>query len=1236
MTVDSDRPVDRVLRGLDGVEQHNGQFKALCPAHDDRHNPNLHIREVEETGQILVHCFVCKDQEKVLRALEERGIPRAALFRKNGEGAGRNGGKKAKTRMCLTQVYDYKTPDGKIIRHNTLRFAPPPEGEDHHPNCLGEHRNSTKKDKDFWQARPDPDGGYVYGIDGVQTILYNLGDVIRASLQSEEVVFVEGEKDCDNGKARLGLTTTTCPMGAKHWRPHYAVYFTGAHVVIVADNDGPGREHAEMVAAELYPFAASVKILTLPDLPEKGDLTDWIEAGGTREQFDSLVSETPQVFLPTKASEFGEKGFLPVKSLREIVEEAEEVPDFTVKGLVKKGELTVLAGLAKFAGKTTLVMFMLKAVRAEDPFLDEPTKKAGILYCTEQGNNFKEAIEQADLDLDDEGFRVIQHRDVWGEEWEELVEKAVERCKDDGHDILVIDTFAAFTKLEGSEENDAGAVREKMQPLKKAAQNHDLAVLVIRHAGKDGKGRGSSQFEAEADIVATLKRPEGNHEENVRQLETIGRYGATKVNIELTEEGYVLLGSDDKIAFNKAVKAIKGVVPRRKENAIREEALFEKVKGETSKTTFERALRWLVDQEIVAREGEGKKGSPYTYWRPPEDPKPADPFPPNPEPMGGEKEKDEKSEGDTFSSGSYELVADPKRLADVAAFLKDVTEAAIDLETTGLSPVEDKIRLLSLHAGGRTFLVDAFEVDPSPILEILKDKVLYVHGAEFDLPFLFHHYGFEPPETVIDTLHLSQVVRAGEGQRNDKGRWQRKSHSLKDALERELGVRLGDKKRFQRPKAWTGELSDEHLEYAAGDVTYLKALADELLALIEARGLSETWVLEQGAKPQFLDMCNKGIPFDKDRWESITAELEEKVASLKEAADELAPAHPEGLRRNWNSERQAKEAFSLVGLEVPNLQRDTLSKYDHRLVEAVARYRNTRSLLSRVRDWAKGRYKDGRIYPQWNPAGAATGRASCTSPNVQSLPKEGGFRGCIRPEEGRVLVKADLSQIELRVLAVITEDHNMLEVFRNGGDLHLNTAEAVTGRKVQKGDPERQKAKAVNFGLSFGMGPKKFREMAERDYEVSMSMAEAKEAKRKLLAAYPAIGRWHEREAARCEAGDFETRTLMGRRRVVEPDHRGKPSFTERLNAGVQGTAADILKLALAKIRKSRSEHPKVFPVLTVHDEVVLEASSEDAQDTARWLTETLRRSVEVVLGHPELAGEDVVETHVSDSWEVD
>ncbi len=141
------------------------------------------------------------------------------------------------------------------------------------------------------------------------------------------------------------------------------------------------------------------------------------------------------------------------------------------------------------------------------------------------------------------------------------------------------------------------------------------------------------------------------------------------------------------------------------------------------------------------------------------------------------------------------------------------------------------------------------------------------------------------------------------------------------------------------------------------------------------------------------------------------------------------------------------------------------------------------------------------------------------------------------------------------------------------------------------------------------------------------------EAKRKLLEAYPGIGRWHRREAEECERSNFETFTLMGRRRVVAPDSKGKPKFTERLNAPVQGTAADILKLAMARLWESRASYPGALPILSVHDEVVIECDAGMSPEVAQWLGDTLRSAVADVLGYEELAGEDAVEVSVMEAW---
>jgi len=1221
--VGSDRPIDRVLGALEGVERYNGYFKALCPGHLDQNTPSLSVTEKED-GAVMVYCFVCKDQEQVLRALEERGIRRSNLFYENGNGSDRNGGKKAKRRMCLTKVYDYKTPDGKVIKHHTLRFSPPPDGEQHHPNCLAEHCNSRRKDKDFRQARPDPNDGYVYGLDGVQPILYDLGDVMRASLDGQMVVWVEGEKDADKGRERLGLTTTTCPMGAKHFKPHYAAYLTGAHVVIVADNDEPGREHAEKVAGELLPFAASAKILELPDLPEKGDLTDWIDTGGTREEFDSLVSEAPQFFLPTKESEFGEKEYLPVKSLREVVAESEEAPEFIVKDLLKMGELTDLSGLAKFSGKTTLVMQMLKAVRARDLFLGEPTKQARILYLTEQGNNFKEAIENAGLDLDDDGFVVVQHRDVRGEEWEKLIEMAIKHCENDDRDILVVDTFAAFTKLAGSEENNAGDIRERMEPLKKAAQSHDLAVLIVRHAGKDGKGRGSSQFEAEVDIVATLKRPEGNHADAVRQLETIGRYGATKLNIELTEEGYVPLGSDDKVAFTRAVRTIKGILPRRKENAITEDSLVEKVKGEVSKGTLIRALRWLVDQETVMREGSGKKGSPYTYWLPPRDPQPENSFSPNPHPMGGEKEKDEITEVGMGSSSSYEIVTDPDCLAAVAASLEGVSEVAIDLETTGLNPRKDSIRLLSLATETATYLIDCQSVDPVELFPILAERTLVAHNALFDLGFLAA-LRFEPGK-VADTMILSQLLHAGS--KVEPLKRGQTSHSLDSVVKRELGLELD---KIHQSGDWGGTLTPEMIEYAAKDAEVLLPLYEVLRTKIEEAGLAYVAEIEHRALPAVVWMSSAGVSIDVDGWREHARKAEAEAARLKDELNALAPEHPDGKVWNFGSPQQVRKVAKLLGIDLPDTRDETLALYakEHQFIATLRNYRKASKLASTYgAAWLEnGYHADGRICASWRQLRAATGRMSCDHPNLQNIPRSGPLRSYICPPEGRAFVIADYSQIELRIAAKISGDQEMLSAYSEGRDLHTLTAQSLSRREVIRKE-HRKLAKAVNFGLLYGMGAQGLQSYALRSYGVEMSLEEATLYRRRFFETYPGLRRWHDRERRAWRLGETETRTLTGRRRM-DVDR-----LTDRLNAPVQGTAADGLKLALAVLWERKGECSGAIPVLVCHDEVVVECDADKAQKAKEWLEKAMIEGMDVVMNETrEIDVPAEVEVRITRSW---
>jgi hypothetical protein len=327
-------------------------------------------------------------------------------------------------------------------------------------------------------------------------------------------------------------------------------------------------------------------------------------------------------------SGFGQNELLPLKSAKDIVEAAKDGTDYIVEGLLAPGELTDLAGQAKLSGKTTFITHMVHAAIEGEEFIGLATRKTRVLIVTEQGNNFADALVKSGLVDAADALRIVQQRDLdsGNSRWDKLIEAAIEVCRRDGFEVLVIDTFAGLSGLKGNEENQVGSILEKMAPLKAAAHKHNLTVLLARHAGKDGKGRGSSIFEGEADIVLTLGRPDGNHRETVRVLEGIGRHDdiPSKITIELTDEGYVSQGSDDKIEFNKAVKAIRDVTLHNPNEAITENKILDAaaVQG-VSRTTLRRALEGLMKQEEnpIKRIGEGKKNDPYRYWQPsPEEP----------------------------------------------------------------------------------------------------------------------------------------------------------------------------------------------------------------------------------------------------------------------------------------------------------------------------------------------------------------------------------------------------------------------------------------------------------------------------------------------------------------------------------------------------------------------------------------------------------------------------------------
>src|SRR5215210_3793577 len=220
---------------------------------------------------------------------------------------------------------------------------------------------------------------------------------------------------------------------------------------------------------------------------------------------------------------------------------------------------------------------------------------------------------------------------------------------------------------------------------------------------------------------------------------------------------------------------------------------------------------------------------------------------------------------------------------------------------------------------------------------------------------------------------------------------------------------------------------------------------------------------------------------------------------------------------------------------------------------------------------------------------------ACDHPNLQNIPRSGPLRSYVRAPESRVFVIADYSQIGLRSAAKISGDSEMLSAYAEGRDLHTLTAQSLTGREdISKDD--RKLAKAVNFGLLYGMGVKGLQSYALKSYGIEMRLEEATLYRRRFFQTYPGLKRWHEQERRSWLCGETETRTLTGRRRM------DVQRLTDRLNAPVQGTAADGLKLALALLWEHRNECPVAVPILVCHDEVVVECNAERAREAKVWL----------------------------------
>ena len=303
----------------------------------------------------------------------------------------------------------------------------------------------------------------------------------------------------------------------------------------------------------------------------------------------------------------------------------------------------------------------------------------------------------------------------------------------------------------------------------------------------------------------------------------------------------------------------------------------------------------------------------------------------------------------------------------------------------------------------------------------------------------------------------------------------------------------------------------------------------------------------------------------------------------------------------------------------------------HPIVQDILDYRQVTKLKSTYTDGLlKVADENGRVHTTFKQTGTATGRLSSTEPNLQNIPirTELGreLRRYFLPAEGNVLIDADYSQIELRLLAHISGDENMIRAFNSGVDIHATTAAAVFGVAKEDVTTEmRKKAKAVNFGILYGIGAFSLAD------DIGVSRAQAKAYIDQYLAGFPKVDSYLKRTIAQAYETGYVT-TLFGRRRYI-PELSGKnkmlQKFGERvaMNSPIQGTAADLIKLSMIRVhRKLRESGLDARLILQVHDELLIEANESCAAEAERILKEEMENVVQYAVPL-------TVEIHTAKNW---
>jgi len=577
--------------------------------------------------------------------------------------------------------------------------------------------------------------------------------------------------------------------------------------------------------------------------------------------------------------------------------------------------------------------------------------------------------------------------------------------------------------------------------------------------------------------------------------------------------------------------------------------------------------------------------------------------------------------GEQTTGESYRVVKDA---AEIAEELKGLEILVFDTETTSLDPYTAEILGVALSwKAGEAVYVEWTEKNAAVLGPILEDPSIRkcAQNIKYDAQVL-KTAGIELAPLSFDTMIASYLLEADRG-----------NHGLDAMALRHLGVRkvsteelIGKgKNQISMADVEPGKLA----HYAAEDADCTWRLMELFAPRLEEQGLRSLFdEIEMPLVGVLLDMERAGIKIDSGYLRALSREMEDDAFELEQAIHDLA-----GEVFNISSPKQLGpilfEKLEIQKGSKKRVRRTRTGAYstDHRALESYSEHPIVAKLLEyREITKLKSTYVDtlpqlvhpktGRIHTTYHQTVAATGRLASSDPNLQNIPVRTELGRRVRrafvAEQGCVLVSADYSQVELRLMAHMSGDEQLIEVYRRGGDIHAETAGFMFG--IEPGEvsrDQRNSAKAINFGILYGMGSQRLA------MDLKISQADARAFLDAYFREFPRVKEFqvHAVETARSQG--YVT-TLLGRKRAILDIDSSSPmrrASAENMakNTPLQGTAADLIKIAMIAIpARLRDEGLKSRMLLQVHDELVFEAPVDEVESLSALVREEMEGALEL------------------------